>query len=356
MAKTKISEFSSTASNNTDIDGISIAEGMAPSNVNNAIRELMSQLKDWQSGAVVQDMSVNGAFTATGNAVLSADLSVGDDLTVTGDATVGGGFTCTGAAVLSSTLAVTSNATIGGNASITGTLAATGATSLGAITCSGAAVLSSTLAVDGATNLKSGVTLGTSTSNTVTLNALLSSGGGTGTSGQVLKSNGTASAPSWATPITSDTAVASTSGTAINFLLSADVASYVKKITIVFQAVSLSGTANPVVRLGTSSGVVSTGYSGSYSYFTSGGIASVANTTGLVIFDMNTSTDAFSGTVTITKLSGNSWVMSSVVGSSVPRGTIAGSSITLSDSLDRIQITNTASDTFDAGSINVLYE
>ena len=90
MPKTKISEYSSTASNNTDIDGISIAEGMSPSNVNNAIRELMSQLKDWQSGAVAQDMSVNGAFTATGNAVLSADLSVGDDLTVTGDATVGG--------------------------------------------------------------------------------------------------------------------------------------------------------------------------------------------------------------------------------------------------------------------------
>lgn len=147
MPKTKISEYSSTASNNTDIDGISIAEGMAPSNVNNAIRELMSQLKDWQSGAVAQDMSVNGAFTATGNAVLSADLSVGDDLTVTGDATVGGGFTCTGAAVLSSTLAVA------GNASITGTLSATGASSLGAVTCSGAAVMSSTLAVSGGSTL-----------------------------------------------------------------------------------------------------------------------------------------------------------------------------------------------------------
>jgi hypothetical protein len=50
MPKTKISEFSSTPANNTDIDGINIAEGCAPSGINDAIRELMSQLKDWQAG------------------------------------------------------------------------------------------------------------------------------------------------------------------------------------------------------------------------------------------------------------------------------------------------------------------
>jgi hypothetical protein len=50
MPKTKISEFSATPANNTDIDSIFIGEGMAPSNVNDAIRELMAQLKDWQSG------------------------------------------------------------------------------------------------------------------------------------------------------------------------------------------------------------------------------------------------------------------------------------------------------------------
>jgi len=50
MAKTKISEFSSTPANNTDIDSINLAEGCAPSGINDAIRELMSQLKDWQSG------------------------------------------------------------------------------------------------------------------------------------------------------------------------------------------------------------------------------------------------------------------------------------------------------------------
>ena len=50
MAKTKISEFDSNPANNTDIDGINLAEGMAPGLVNNAIRELMAQLKDFQQG------------------------------------------------------------------------------------------------------------------------------------------------------------------------------------------------------------------------------------------------------------------------------------------------------------------
>ncbi len=51
MARTRISEFSATAADNTDIDNIDIAEGCAPSGINNAIRELMAQLKDMQTGA-----------------------------------------------------------------------------------------------------------------------------------------------------------------------------------------------------------------------------------------------------------------------------------------------------------------
>ena len=51
MPKTKISEYSQTAASNTDINSINLAEGMLPSDVNNAIRELMKQLKDFQVGA-----------------------------------------------------------------------------------------------------------------------------------------------------------------------------------------------------------------------------------------------------------------------------------------------------------------
>ncbi len=76
MAKNKISEFSSTPANNTDIGDINIAEGCAPSNINNAIRELMSQLKDQQTGADGDNFVVGGALTCSGNAVFSGTVSI----------------------------------------------------------------------------------------------------------------------------------------------------------------------------------------------------------------------------------------------------------------------------------------
>jgi microcystin-dependent protein len=75
MPKTKISEFDSTPANNTDIDGINIAEGCAPSGINNAIRELMSQLKDQQTGASGDGFAVAGTLAVTGG--LTLDGSAG---------------------------------------------------------------------------------------------------------------------------------------------------------------------------------------------------------------------------------------------------------------------------------------
>jgi hypothetical protein len=98
MAKNKISEYSATAANNTDIGGINIAEGCAPSGINNAIRELMAQLKDQQVG------------------------TDGDNFTVGGNLSVAGAMTCTGAAVFSSTVAVTGNVTLGAATTNTVTL------------------------------------------------------------------------------------------------------------------------------------------------------------------------------------------------------------------------------------------
>ncbi len=63
MAKTKISEYSSTANNNTDINSINLAEGMAPSLVNNAIRQLMAQLKNFQDGSAGDNVTA-GDITA----------------------------------------------------------------------------------------------------------------------------------------------------------------------------------------------------------------------------------------------------------------------------------------------------
>jgi len=79
MPKTKISEFSATPGNNTDIDGINIAEGCAPSGINDAIRELMAQLKDFQSGAAGDSITVVGTLAAKGTSSSGADLKLYED-------------------------------------------------------------------------------------------------------------------------------------------------------------------------------------------------------------------------------------------------------------------------------------
>jgi hypothetical protein len=108
MAKTKISEYNSNASLNTDINSIDIAEGCAPSGINNAIRELMAQLKDMQDG------SSGDTFTFT-----AIDVNGG---AIDGTA-IGANSASTGAFT---TLSASGAVTIGGNTSVTGTLAVTG--------------------------------------------------------------------------------------------------------------------------------------------------------------------------------------------------------------------------------------
>lgn len=83
MPKTKISEFSATPGNNTDIDGINIAEGCPPSGINDAIRELMAQLKDFQAGTAGD--SFNGPIgTTTPAAGAFTTLSASGTTTLSG--------------------------------------------------------------------------------------------------------------------------------------------------------------------------------------------------------------------------------------------------------------------------------
>jgi hypothetical protein len=109
MPKTKISEFSSTPASNTDIDSINIAEGCAPSGINDAIRELMAQLKDWQSGTSNDPMVIgssgsltlsqgtaNGVTYLNGSKVLTSGSALtfnGSKLTVSTDSSIGSGGT-----------------------------------------------------------------------------------------------------------------------------------------------------------------------------------------------------------------------------------------------------------------------
>jgi len=79
MAKNKISEWSPTPANNVDVGGVDIAEGCAPSGINNAIREIMSQVKDLVTGADADNFTVGGNLivigTANGSTPLTSDNS-----------------------------------------------------------------------------------------------------------------------------------------------------------------------------------------------------------------------------------------------------------------------------------------
>lgn len=76
MSKTKISEYSSTAASNTDVQGINIAEGMLPSDVNNAMRAMMSHLKNFQAGLSGDDVTVGGNLSVTGTASITGDTTI----------------------------------------------------------------------------------------------------------------------------------------------------------------------------------------------------------------------------------------------------------------------------------------
>jgi hypothetical protein len=159
-------------------------------------------------------------------------------------------------------------------------------------------------------------------------------------------------------PITLGTSVASTSGTAIDFT---SIPSWVKRITVMFVGVSTSSTSPPQIQIGSGS-VTTSGYVGSNSIVAIAGVASTLFTSGFGIGQSTSNwsaTSTMNGSIVLTSVAGNSWSCFGVVSNSVtsPATYITSGSITLGGTLDRIRITTVnGTDTFDAGSINILYE
>lgn len=155
--------------------------------------------------------------------------------------------------------------------------------------------------------------------------------------------------------VTSGTAVASTSGTSIDFT---GIPSWVKRVTVMFNGVSTSGTNSLLFQIGISSGVVTTGYSGSGVRLGATSLAGANFTNGLGLNTTNAA-GVYSGHLIWTNVSGNIWIGSANIGEATSggMGAVGGSTVTLSGTLDRVRITTVnGTDTFDAGSINILYE
>jgi len=154
--------------------------------------------------------------------------------------------------------------------------------------------------------------------------------------------------------IVSGTAVASTSGTSIDFT---GIPSWVKKVTVILSGTGTSSTAHKLIQLGTSGGIVTSGYTSTStliygnnncineSFSTSFGIRS------------DTAADALSGTYVFTSFGSNTWVGTSLVNNhSNARVWHGAGQVSLGGTLDRVRITTASSDTFVRGSINIMYE
>lgn len=149
--------------------------------------------------------------------------------------------------------------------------------------------------------------------------------------------------------ITRGTAVATTSGTSVDFT---SIPSTVKRITVMFDAVSNSGGDNYIIQIGDAQGFETTGYVSSAS--DRGGEQTATN--GFCISRGNTSSSVNYGVIVINNITGNSWLSS---GDFSREDVVASStgSKTLSATLDRIRITTiTGANTFDAGQVNIMYE
>jgi len=156
--------------------------------------------------------------------------------------------------------------------------------------------------------------------------------------------------------ITSGTVVASTSGTSIDFT---SIPSYVKRITVMFGGVSTSGTSKVLLQLGDSGGVETSGYLGT-AVFADANQTGTNFSSGFILEEGANAAAIRHGRVVINLIDAatNAWAYSgNVARSDQATITVSAGSKALSGALDRVRITTVnGTDTFDAGSINILTE
>lgn len=165
-----------------------------------------------------------------------------------------------------------------------------------------------------------------------------------GTAGQVLQMNSGATAPEWATPVMRDTAQATTSGTTFDFTIPATA----KKISVILDQVSLSGTDDLLVQIGDSGGIETTGYTASS--------AGNGYTAGFGM-RMGSAGNIANGVLTIYNITGNIWVASGThEKDQAGNDESSAGRKQLSAALTTVRLTRTGTNTFDGGQVNVFYE
>ena len=147
------------------------------------------------------------------------------------------------------------------------------------------------------------------------------------------------------------TAQATTSGAAIDFT---GIPSWVKRITITLSGVSTSGASNMLIRLGSGS-IQATGYTSGLSYMGSG-VGTSFQTTGMVV-SQSTAAQAWTGVFTIVQDATGHYVFSGSLTDGSTYQSVSCGSVSIGAAIDRLRLTTAnGTDTFDAGSVNILYE
>ena len=177
-----------------------------------------------------------------------------------------------------------------------------------------------------------------------------------GTSGQALVSNGASAAPSWQTVagITRGTAVATSTGTAIDFT---GIPSGVKRISVIFQAMSVNTSADYLIQIGSTT-FSTTGYNSISNETNQANATSGVSSTAGFAFKGGNAGESISGIMTIANISSNTWVSSHTGRKSTTNASFGAGDGTTSGVLDRVRIATTTLSTFDnaSGTINILYE
>jgi hypothetical protein len=230
-------------------------------------------------------------------------------------------------------------ATVGSNANSGGTLITSG-TSVSTATTSFTASISSTT-----------MTVTAVGSGTIAVGQVIT---GTGvTAGTVITAQLTGSAGSTGTYTVSASQTVSSTTITIVGLDFLSIPSWVKRITVIFAGVSTNGTSNLLIQLGDSGGIETTGYLSGIGTRS----AEATSTAGFIVGIPAAAGNNLTGIVPICLYTTNSWATSGVMSRQDGFLNAFGGTKSTSDTLTQIRITTVnGTDTFDAGTINILYE
>lgn len=366
-----ISTWSTTAASNNSSPPDGAPEGMAPSTVNNIIREVMAQVRTWYDDAQWIDLGDSPTQASSTTFTISGDVTatyhVGRRIKCTDSSTLYGTITASSYGAPNTTVTVALD-----SGSLTGSLSAV---ALGIITHNNTSFPGSGIKILGnapyvefiendvtADNKKWRIVvdgekfrIDTIDDTETVYEAAIEIDRTDEVIDTVNFPNGTLQYGGIEVKRSvTGTATATTSGTAHDYT---SIPSWVKKITIIFNGVSLSSNGFILVQIGDSGGVETSGYASNSARVLISSTATSGDSNELSGFAVSVdgASEAFTGHMVLTNISGNIWI-SSHHGATEDVGIFGGGSKTLSGTLDRVRITRAGSDTFDGGSVNIMYE